>query len=77
MAAVYFSLVSAVAAFNGQVVVGRWIVAMGRVSLVIFILASMIFISALSLGKPTPPATTMSVLRVTCCSKGFEQEPKF
>nr|XP_018680461.1 PREDICTED: uncharacterized protein LOC103981523 isoform X2 [Musa acuminata subsp. malaccensis] len=48
--AVYFSLVSAVAAFNGQVVVGRWIVAMGRVSLVIFILASMIFISALSLG---------------------------
>ncbi|CAL9051135.1 unnamed protein product [Musa banksii] len=48
--AVYFSLVSAVAAFNGQVVVGRWIVAMGRASLVIFILASMIFISALSLG---------------------------
>ncbi|CAL9085689.1 unnamed protein product [Musa textilis] len=48
--AVYFSLVAAVAAFNGQVVVGRWIVAMGRASLIIFALASMIFISALSLG---------------------------
>ncbi|RZR96900.1 hypothetical protein BHM03_00026010 [Ensete ventricosum] len=49
LAAVYFGLVAAVAALNGQVVVGRWIVATGRASLIIFILASMIFISALSL----------------------------
>ncbi|WOK91423.1 hypothetical protein Cni_G00114 [Canna indica] len=49
--ALYLIFVATVAAFVGQHVVKRLILLMGRASLIIFILASMIFISAVSLGK--------------------------
>ncbi|XP_062194366.1 sulfite exporter TauE/SafE family protein 3-like [Phragmites australis] len=48
--AAYFAAVAFIAAIIGQHVVRRLINWLGRASLIIFILASMIFISALSLG---------------------------
>ncbi|XP_010526182.1 PREDICTED: uncharacterized protein LOC104803812 isoform X2 [Tarenaya hassleriana] len=48
--ALYFVAVATVAAFVGQHVVRRLIAVLGRASLIIFILAFMIFISAISLG---------------------------
>lgn len=50
-AALYFVAISLVAAFVGQHVVRRLIEIMGRASLIIFILAFTIFVSAISLGK--------------------------
>ncbi|RWW85539.1 hypothetical protein BHE74_00005765, partial [Ensete ventricosum] len=50
-AALYFVSVALVAAFVGQHFVKRLIEILGRASLIIFILASTIFISAISLGK--------------------------
>jgi len=46
----YFALVATLAAFTGQHVVRKIIVVLGRASIIIFILALTIFISALSLG---------------------------
>ncbi|CAJ1930098.1 unnamed protein product [Sphenostylis stenocarpa] len=46
----YFTLVATLAAFTGQHVVRKIIVVLGRASIIIFILALTIFISALSLG---------------------------
>ncbi|XP_042417649.1 sulfite exporter TauE/SafE family protein 3-like [Zingiber officinale] len=48
--AAYFLLVATVAAFVGQHVVRRLVLLIGRASLIIFILASTIFISAITLG---------------------------
>ncbi|XP_009627765.1 sulfite exporter TauE/SafE family protein 3-like [Nicotiana tomentosiformis] len=48
--ALYFVAVATVAAFVGQHVVRRLIVVLGRASLIIFILAFTIFVSAISLG---------------------------
>lgn len=48
--ALYFVAVATVAAFVGQHVVRRMIMILGRASLIIFILASTIFVSAISLG---------------------------
>lgn len=48
--AVYFVIVATIAAFIGQHVVRRLITILGRASLIIFILAFTIFISAISLG---------------------------
>ncbi|KAJ4957884.1 hypothetical protein NE237_024995 [Protea cynaroides] len=48
--ALYFVAVAAVAAFVGQHVVRKIIHILGRASLIIFILATMIFVSAISLG---------------------------
>lgn len=48
--ALYFIAVATVAAFIGQHVVRRLIVVLGRASIIIFILASTIFVSAISLG---------------------------
>ncbi|KAK4761097.1 hypothetical protein SAY87_005990 [Trapa incisa] len=48
--AVYFVAVSTVAAFTGQHIVRKIISIIGRASLIIFILAGTIFISAISLG---------------------------
>ncbi|XP_008792340.2 sulfite exporter TauE/SafE family protein 3-like [Phoenix dactylifera] len=48
--ALYFVTMAAVAAYVGQNVVRRLIILMGRASLIIFILAFTIFISAISLG---------------------------
>ncbi|CAA2976599.1 sulfite exporter family 3-like [Olea europaea subsp. europaea] len=48
--ALYFVAVATVAAFIGQHFVRRMIILMGRASIIIFILASTIFISAISLG---------------------------
>lgn len=48
--AVYFVVVATIAAFIGQHVVRRLIILFGRASLIIFILAFMIFVSAISLG---------------------------
>ncbi|KAK4493389.1 hypothetical protein RD792_017713 [Penstemon davidsonii] len=48
--ALYFVAVATVAAFIGQHIVRRLIILMGRASIIIFILASTIFISAISLG---------------------------
>ncbi|XP_074579664.1 sulfite exporter TauE/SafE family protein 3-like [Curcuma longa] len=48
--ATYFVLVATVAAFVGQHVVRRLILLIGRASLIIFILASMIFVNAITLG---------------------------
>ena len=49
--ALYLVLVATIAAFVGQHVVRRVINILGRSSIIIFILASTIFISAISLGK--------------------------
>ncbi|CAJ1973863.1 unnamed protein product [Sphenostylis stenocarpa] len=46
----YFTLVAVIAAFVGQHIVRKLILLCGRASLIIFILASTIFISAVSLG---------------------------
>ncbi|GMI92542.1 hypothetical protein like AT2G25737 [Hibiscus trionum] len=48
--ALYFTAVATVAALVGQHVVRRMIILFGRASLIIFILASTIFVSAISLG---------------------------
>lgn len=48
--ALYFVAVATVAAFTGQHVVRRIIAILGRASLIIFILAFTIFVSAISLG---------------------------
>ncbi|ESQ46704.1 hypothetical protein EUTSA_v10000151mg [Eutrema salsugineum] len=48
--ALYFVGVATIAALVGQHVIRRLITVLGRASLIIFILASMIFISAISLG---------------------------
>lgn len=48
--ALYFLIVATIAAFVGQHVVRRLIVILGRASLIIFILAFTIFVSAISLG---------------------------
>ncbi|KAL2516902.1 Sulfite exporter TauE/SafE family protein [Abeliophyllum distichum] len=48
--ALYFVAVATIAAFIGQHVVRKFIIMMGRASIIIFILASTIFVSAISLG---------------------------
>ncbi|MBA0559646.1 hypothetical protein Golob_016599 [Gossypium lobatum] len=48
--AAYFVLVATIAAFTGQYVVRKIIAVLGRASIIIFILALTIFISAISLG---------------------------
>ncbi|KAG5018763.1 hypothetical protein AAZX31_06G078400 [Glycine max] len=48
--ALYFVLVATIAAFVGQHIVRKLIILFGRASLIIFILASTIFVSAVSLG---------------------------
>ncbi|KAL5576437.1 hypothetical protein UlMin_018136 [Ulmus minor] len=48
--ALYFAAVATISALAGQYVVGKVISILGRASLIIFILSSMIFISAISLG---------------------------
>ncbi|KAK8581978.1 hypothetical protein V6N12_072178 [Hibiscus sabdariffa] len=48
--ALYFTAVATVAALIGQHIVRRLIILFGRASLIIFILASTIFVSAISLG---------------------------
>ncbi|KAL2543846.1 Sulfite exporter TauE/SafE family protein [Forsythia ovata] len=48
--ALYFVAVATIAAFIGQHVVRKLIIMMGRASIIIFILASTIFVSAISLG---------------------------
>ena len=50
-AASYFVLVATIAAFTGQHVVRKIIAVVGRASIIIFILAMTIFISAISLGN--------------------------
>ena len=50
-AAAYYTAVATIAAIIGQHVVRRLITIFGRASLIIFILAFMIFVSAISLGK--------------------------
>ncbi|RYR54999.1 hypothetical protein Ahy_A06g030259 [Arachis hypogaea] len=50
VAALYFTLVATIAAVVGQHIVRRLIDIFGRASLIIFILASTIFISAVTLG---------------------------
>lgn len=50
VAALYFVAVATIAAFAGQHVVRRIIAILGRASLIIFILAFTIFVSAISLG---------------------------
>ncbi|KAL7232000.1 hypothetical protein ACSBR2_010088 [Camellia fascicularis] len=49
--AAYFVLVATIAAFTGQHVVRRVIALLGRASIIIFILALTIFVSAISLGS--------------------------
>jgi hypothetical protein len=49
-AAAYFVLVATIAAFAGQHVIRRIIAILGRASIIIFILALTIFVSAISLG---------------------------
>lgn len=56
LAALYFIFIATVAALIGQHVVRRLIVVLGRASIIIFILASTIFISAISLGKNFAPS---------------------
>ena len=49
-AAAYFVLVATIAALTGQHVVRKIIAVLGRASIIIFILAFTIFVSAISLG---------------------------
>lgn len=50
-AALYFVAVATIAALVGQHVVRKIVGILGRASLIIFILAFTIFVSAISLGK--------------------------
>lgn len=60
IAGLYFVAVATVAAFTGQHVVRRIIVILGRASLIIFILAFTIFVSAISLGKSSSRIPTFA-----------------
>ena len=51
LAALYFTAVATFAALIGQHIVRRLIIIFGRASLIIFILAFTIFVSAVSLGE--------------------------
>lgn len=62
VAAIYLIGVATVAAFIGQHVVRKLIILMGRASLIIFILAFTIFVSAISLGN----SLSLSLYRVAC-----------
>lgn len=66
MAALYFVAVAAVASLFGQHVVRRLIIIMGRASLIIFILAFTIFVSAVLLGKDM---TTLNFLKFQATQK--------
>ncbi|MQL83335.1 hypothetical protein Taro_015836 [Colocasia esculenta] len=50
VAAAYFILLATIAAFTGQHIVRKLIMLLGRASLIIFVLALTIFVSAISLG---------------------------
>ncbi|KAG0543380.1 hypothetical protein BDA96_02G185700 [Sorghum bicolor] len=65
--AAYFTGVAFVAAITGQHFVRKLIAWLGRASLIIFILASMIFVSALTLGTHTVPGPTIYIYNF-CCS---------
>lgn len=54
MTALYLVFVATIAAFIGQHVVRKLIIVMGRASIIIFILAFTIFVSAISLGELAP-----------------------
>jgi hypothetical protein len=56
-AAAYFALVATISAFVGQHVVRKIIAFLGRASLIIFILALTIFVSAVSLGAQVSPSS--------------------
>ncbi|CAL9123106.1 unnamed protein product [Musa textilis] len=49
--AAYFVFLSIVAAFTGQHIIRRLIILLGQASLIIFVLAFTIFVSAISLGN--------------------------
>lgn len=55
LAALYFIAVATVAALTGQYIVRKMIAIFGRASLIIFILAGTIFVSAISLGNMSLP----------------------
>lgn len=75
VAALFFVAVATVAAFIGQHAVRKLINILGRASLIIFILAFTIFVSAISLGKNTERnhLSGLKYLRVplTCSRKIF------
>jgi len=48
----YFIVVAAISAIVGQHIVRKLIDILGRASIIIFVLAITIFVSAVSLGKP-------------------------
>jgi len=50
--AMYFIVVAAISAIVGQHIVRKLIDILGRASIIIFVLAITIFVSAVSLGKP-------------------------
>ena len=52
VAALYFIVAAAISAIVGQHIVRKLIDLLGRASLIIFVLAFTIFVSAVSLGKP-------------------------
>ena len=54
LAATYFLVVATFAALAGQHVVRKLIAMLGRASIIVFILATTIFISAISLGTYAP-----------------------
>ncbi|GMY17626.1 sulfite exporter TauE/SafE family protein 3-like [Fagus crenata] len=59
--ALYFSAVATFAAFIGQHIVRKLIILFGRASLIIFILAFTIFVSAISLDSRTPARASSSL----------------
>ena len=76
LAALYFIAIATVAALIGQHVVRRLIVVLGRASIIIFILASTIFVSAISLGKklsPLPSNYFFLDFSSNCSTRALEQ----
>jgi hypothetical protein len=61
VAALYFIVVATIAALVGQHVVRKLIILFGRASIIIFIIAFTIFISAISLGEASLFPFTWSI----------------
>lgn len=73
LAAVYFIVVAATSAFIGQRVMNKVVAMFGIASLVIFVLAFTIFVSAVSLGLlpilSLSPVFLLDLLKLAFCDK--------
>lgn len=66
LAAIYLVVVAAIAAFVGQHVMGKLVKILGRASLIIFVVAFTIFVSAIALGEHYLNFTIINYMYIVC-----------